>query len=148
MRSLSGQVGIQKITKTSGTYLYLWIPGQFMAGGRGARYSLKLLDTPANYAKADLIRRQVQIDLDLNLLLFVVASKLEAEPIEIDSGSFRGYLHPNLFRCLTENFSPSSSRIFAACDYFSGSDLLKCAVNPQLPCEQCPESTESLIKWL
>ena len=65
MRSLSGQVGIQKITKTSGTYLYLWIPGQFMAGGRGARYSLKLVDTPANYAKADLIRRQVQIDLDL-----------------------------------------------------------------------------------
>lgn len=64
-RSLSGQVGLQKITKTSGTYLYLWIPGQFMADKKGARYSLKLVDTPANYAKADIIRRQVQIDLDL-----------------------------------------------------------------------------------
>jgi hypothetical protein len=90
----------------------------------------------------------VGFNICFNLLLFVVASKLEKEPIEIDSRSFETYLHPNLFRCLTENFSPSSSRIFAACDYFSGSDLLKCAVNPHIPCGQCPESTESLIKWL
>ena len=82
------------------------------------------------------------------LLLFLVASKLAKEPIEIDSRSFEKYLHPNLFRALTNHFSPSSSRVFAACDYFSGSDLLKCSVNPQIPCGQCPESTESLIKWI
>lgn len=65
MRSTSGQVGIQRITKASGVYLYLWIPKEFSHSGKGLKYSLKLQDNPANYAKADLIRRQVQIDLEM-----------------------------------------------------------------------------------
>lgn len=64
-RAKKGEVSIQSRKNSSGrAYLSLWIPGELCEDGIGQRYALGLPDSPANYAIADRVCRQVQLDIE------------------------------------------------------------------------------------
>lgn len=64
-RAKRGAVSIHCRKNSGGSgYLSIWIPGELCEDGLGQRYSLGLPESPANYAIADRVSRQVQLDIE------------------------------------------------------------------------------------
>jgi hypothetical protein len=85
------------------------------------------------------------------LIGYVLASQDFGGSLRVYGGSFRGLLHPNLYSFLSIVFSSKENKVYKKCPYFSGSEYLKCAINPSLPCSECKESPDSFrgrnLEW-
>lgn len=81
------------------------------------------------------------------LLGYALAAQNSGSTLRVHGGSFKHLLHPNLYRFLSLAIFPKTfsreCRVYRDCQYFSGSEYLKCAVNPSLPCADCQESPDS-----
>lgn len=70
-RANRGEVSIHCRKNNGGRgYLSLWIPGYLCEDGLGQRYALGLSDSPANYAIADRVCRQVQLDIEAGIFVW------------------------------------------------------------------------------
>lgn len=81
------------------------------------------------------------------LIGYALAAQDSGSTLRVHGESFKYLLHPNLYRFLSLAVFPKAfsreCRVYRDCQYFSGSEYLKCAVNPSLPCADCQESPDS-----
>ena len=83
---------------------------------------------------------------------YAIASINLGQKLEICAYSFKPLLHPVLFAGLSNWFGDrKAEEIDKNCSYYSGDSILKCAVNPSLPCKDCSDVSagfnENLFVW-
>ncbi len=79
------------------------------------------------------------------LIGYVLAAKALGGGLQIYGGSFQSLLHPVLYSFLSVSLFSKENSVYRDCPYFSGSEYLKCAINPSLPCSECEESPVSFF---